>query len=41
MKLNHAGYLPSFAIVTEGKTHEQTAAWNIPFEKGDVVVFDK
>lgn len=41
VKLNHAGYLPSFAIMTEGKTHEQTAAWDMSFEKGDVVVFDR
>lgn len=41
IKLNHAGYLPNFAIITEGDVHEQKAVWNIPFEKGDVLVFDK
>lgn len=41
LKLNHSGYLPAFAVVTEGKIHEQKAAPSIPFEKGDVVVFDK
>lgn len=41
VKLNHAGYLPNFAIITEGRVHEQKAAWNIPLEKNDVVVFDK
>ena len=41
IKLNHAGYLPNFAIVTEGRVHEQKAAWGIPLEKGDVTVFDK
>ena len=41
VKLNHAGYLPSFVIMTEGKVHEQKIAPSIPFEKGDVVVFDR
>lgn len=41
VKLNHAGYLPNFAVITEGRVHEQKAAWNIPLEKNDVVVFDK
>jgi len=41
VKLNHAGYLPNFAIATEGRVHEQKAAWEIPLEKGDVTVFDK
>jgi len=41
IKLNHAGYLPNFAIVTEGRVHEQKAAWGIPLERGDVTVFDK
>jgi hypothetical protein len=41
VKLNHAGYLPSFAVVTTGKKHEQTVAPHIPLDKGDVVVFDR
>ena len=41
VKLNHAGYLPSFAVVTTGKVHDQTAALSIPLEKGDVAVFDR
>jgi hypothetical protein len=41
VKLNHSGYLPSFAVVTTGKKHEQTVAAHIPLEKGDVVVFDR
>lgn len=41
IKLNHAGYLPNFAIATEGRVHEQKAAWGIPLEREDVVVFDK
>jgi len=41
VKLNHAGYLPTFAIVTTGKEHEQKVVPDIPLEKGDVVVFDR
>jgi len=41
VKLNHSGYLPTFAVVTPGKVHESTIAPQIPLEKGDVVVFDK
>lgn len=41
VKLNHAGYLPSFAVITTGKVHDQTAALSIPLEKGDVAVFDR
>jgi hypothetical protein len=41
VKYNHAGYLPNFAVVTTGKVHEQKAAHVIPFEKDDVVVFDR
>jgi putative transposase len=41
VKLNHAGYLPAFMVVTTGKVHEQRVAPSIPFEKGDVVVFDR
>jgi len=41
VKLNHSGYLPNFVVVTTGKVHEQKIAPSVPFEKGDVVVFDK
>jgi hypothetical protein len=41
VKLNHAGYLPVFAVMTEGNKSEQTVAPSIPFEKGDVLVFDR
>jgi len=41
VKLNHSGYLPSFAVVTTGRKHEQTVAPHIPLDKGDVVVFDR
>jgi hypothetical protein len=41
VKANHSGYLPTFAIVTTGKEHEQKVVPRIPLEKGDVVVFDR
>jgi putative transposase len=41
VKLNHAGYLPSFAVMTCGNVHELKVAPSIPFERGDVAVFDK
>ena len=41
VKLNHSGYLPTFAVITTGKVHEQKVAPFIPLEKGDVAVFDR
>ncbi len=41
IKLNHSGYLPTFAVMTCGNVHELKVAPSIPFERGDVVVFDK
>lgn len=41
VKLNHAGYLPTFMAMTEGKVHETIIAPSVPLESGDVVVFDR
>jgi len=41
VKLNHAGYLPTFAVITTGKVTEIKVAPLIPLEQGDVVVFDR
>jgi len=41
VKLNHSGYLPNFAVMTCGNVHELKVAPSIPFERGDVAVFDK
>lgn len=41
MKLNHAGYLPTFMIVTCGNVGEQRVAPFIPLERGDVAIFDR
>lgn len=41
MMLDHDGYLPCFAVITTGKTHEITVARQIHFQPGTIVVFDK
>jgi putative transposase len=39
--LNHAGYLPEFVTVTEGKCHDVTVGRTLAFPKGSIVVVDK
>lgn len=39
--LNHAGYLPEFVTVTEGKTHDVTVGRTVNFPKGSIVAVDK
>lgn len=39
--LNHEGYLPIFADLTDGKTPEIEVARTLRFPKGSVVVFDR
>jgi hypothetical protein len=39
--LDHDGYLPSFAVITPGKTHEIKVARQMKFEPGTIVVFDR
>jgi uncharacterized protein DUF4372/DDE family transposase len=39
--LDHDGYLPSFGVVTEGKTSDVTVAHTLRFEPGTVVVDDR
>lgn len=39
--LDHEGYLPSFAVITEGKTHEVRVARQMRFASGTIVVFDR
>ena len=39
--LNHEGYLPEFITVTDGKTHDITAARTMDFPQGSIVVVDK
>jgi DDE family transposase/uncharacterized protein DUF4372 len=39
--LDHAGYLPVYAVLTEGKQHEIRVARRMQFEAGTVLVFDR
>jgi hypothetical protein len=39
--LDHDGYLPSFAVITEGKQHESKVAKLQRFTPGTVLVFDR
>jgi len=41
MLLDHDGYLPSFAIITEGKVHEVQVARQFKFEPDTIVVDDR
>ena len=39
--LDHDGYVPSFAHITEGSRHEMTVAKNLSLPKGSIVAMDK
>jgi len=39
--LNHAGYLPEFVTVTDGKDHDITVGRTLIFPKGSIIVVDK
>lgn len=39
--LDHEGYLPVFAHITEGKVHEINIAKGLAFPKGSIIVIDK
>ena len=39
--LDHQGYLPSYAVITEGKMHEIRVARQMRFEPETVLVFDR
>jgi len=39
--LNHAGYMPEFVTVTEGKNHDVTVGRTLTFPKGSIVAVDK
>jgi hypothetical protein len=40
LQLDHQGYLPRWALVTDGKTHDVTAAQTLSFEPETIVVMD-
>jgi len=39
--LDHDGYLPQFAVITDGKKHDITVGRSLSFQPGTIVVFDK
>jgi hypothetical protein len=39
--LDHEGYLPSYAVITEGKKHEVRVARQMRFAPGTILVFDR
>jgi len=39
--LDHEGYLPCFACITDGKKHDVTVGRMLRFQPGTIVVFDK
>jgi hypothetical protein len=39
--LDHDGYLPQYAVITDGKKHDITVGRTLQFEPGTIVVFDK
>lgn len=39
--LDHDGYLPCFAVITPGKTHEIKVARQMSFEAGTILTFDR
>ena len=39
--LDHDGYLPTYALITEGKRHEVTVAHAFTFPKGSIIVMDR
>jgi IS4 transposase len=39
--LDHAGYLPCFAVLTDGKSHDVTVGRTLRFERGTIVAMDK
>jgi len=39
--LQHQGYLPTFALITEGCRHEVTVARTLCFEAGSIIVMDR
>ena len=41
LQLDHDGYMPCFAVITDGKTHEVKVARGMSFQAGTIVVFDR
>jgi len=41
VKLDHQGKIPCFAVVSNAREHDVNKAWEIPYNSGDVLVFDR
>lgn len=41
LRLDHDGYLPDYAVITDGKRHEARAVRNFNFAPDSITVFDK
>jgi len=41
MRLDHDGYIPDFLVVTDGKKSDVATAWEYPYDKGTISVFDR
>ena len=41
LPVNAGTYLPRFAVITDGKTHELKVARKLRWEPGTIVVFDR
>jgi hypothetical protein len=41
LKLDHDGYLPDYALITDGKHHENRMVHQFTFTPGSITVFDK
>lgn len=41
LQLDHDGYMPCFAVITTGKTHEVKVAQTMKFQAGTIVAFDR
>jgi hypothetical protein len=39
--LDNEGYLPCFAVITDGKQHDVTVARKLRFERGTIIAMDK
>ena len=41
VKLDHQGKIPCFVLVSNAREHDVNKIWDIPYNPGDVLVFDK
>ena len=41
VKLDHQGKIPCFAVVSNAREHETNQICKVPYESGDVIVFDR